>query len=131
MSWLYSLVFAGLLFSSNGEELSNRPQNSAAALFASQTVVTDEIEKFEQTYPLTKNGNVSVSNVNGSIVVEAWDREEVKLTATKIGDSKESLAEVELEQPTSVTRRATGGAQREARRPARASEALGEVRERA
>ncbi|HUR97584.1 MAG TPA: DUF4097 family beta strand repeat-containing protein [Pyrinomonadaceae bacterium] len=97
MSWLYSLVFAGLLFSSNGDQAASHPQYSAAPVLATQIVATDEVERFEHTYPLTKNGNVSVSNVNGSIVVEAWDREEVKLEATKIADSKESLAEVDLD----------------------------------
>jgi DUF4097 and DUF4098 domain-containing protein YvlB len=97
MSWLYSLVFAGLLFSSNGDQSASRLQNNTAPVLATQLSVGDEIEKFEHTYPLTKNGNVSVSNVNGSIVVEAWDREEVKLESTKIADSKESLADVDLD----------------------------------
>ena len=52
--------------------------------------------KFEQTYPLNANGRVSVSNVNGSIIVEAWDRNEVHLEAVKIADSKEALADVEI-----------------------------------
>ena len=96
MSWLYSLVFAGLLFSSNGEQAANHSQNNAVPALETTVFVADEIEKFEQTYPLSKNGNVSVSNVNGSIVVEAWDRDEVRLEATKIADSKETLADVEI-----------------------------------
>ena len=96
MSWLYSLVFAGLLFSSNGDQALNHSQNNNAPALATQAVVGDEIEKFEQTYPLSKNGNVSVSNVNGPITIEAWDRDEVKLEATKIADSKESLADVDI-----------------------------------
>ena len=96
MSWLYSLVFAGLLFSSNGEQAKNHSQNNVVPAPEATLVVADEIEKFEQTYPLSKNGNVSVSNVNGSIIVEAWDRDEVKLEATKIADTKEGLADVEI-----------------------------------
>lgn len=96
MSWLYSLVFAGLLFSSNGDRALNHAHNNAAPSLATEIVVADEIEKFEQTYPLAKNGNVSVSNVNGSIVVEAWDRDEVRLEATKIADTKETLADVDI-----------------------------------
>ncbi len=97
MSWLYSLVFAGLLFSSNGEQFHQQVRNSAAAAVPeTEILVTDEIEKFEQTYPLSKTGNVSVSNINGSIIVEAWDRDEVRLEATKIADSKETLADVEI-----------------------------------
>src|SRR5215207_2874492 len=97
MSWLYSLVFAGLLFSSNGDEPLSRTQDVSARVPSTEVIVTDEIEKFEKTYPLSKNGNVSVSNVNGSIIVEAWDRDEVRLEATKIADSKETLADVQLD----------------------------------
>ena len=96
MSWLYSLVFAGLLFSSNGEQAVNRAHEVAVAPVA-ETVVGDDIEKFEKSYPLSKNGNVSVSNVNGSITLEAWDKDEVRLEATKTADSKESLADLEIE----------------------------------
>ena len=69
MSWLYSLVFAGLLFSSNGDQAVNRAQEVAAAPDATVVVIGDEIEKFEKVYPFSKNGNVSVSNVNGSITI--------------------------------------------------------------
>lgn len=96
MSWLYSLVFAGLLFSSSGDHALNHSQSNNAPALTTEVFAGDEIEKFEQTYPLSKNGNVSVSNVNGSITVEAWDRDEVKLEATKIADSKESLADVDI-----------------------------------
>jgi hypothetical protein len=62
----------------------------------SSIVRLDETERFEQTYPLNANGRVNVSNVNGSITVEAWDRNEVRLEAVKIADSRESLADVEI-----------------------------------
>src|SRR5829696_5435188 len=96
MSWLYSIVFAGLLFSSDNPQSVLSSQQSVTRDFAVATVVGDETEKFEQSYPLSKNGNVSVSNVNGSIVVEAWDKEEVRLEAVKTADSKETLADVEI-----------------------------------
>lgn len=59
-------------------------------------VLADETERFDQSYPLNANGRVSVSNINGSITVEAWDKNEVKLEAVKTADSKETLAEVEI-----------------------------------
>ena len=97
MSWLYSIVFAGLLFSSEGSTGATTQQHAIATAPETQVVLKgDEIEKFEQSYPLSRNGNVSVSNVNGSIIVEAWDRDEVRLEATKIADSKETLADVEI-----------------------------------
>ena len=96
MSWIFTIVFSGILFSSNaGTEalpkvepmMAEQPSN-----FAKQ----DETDRFEQTYPLNPNGRVSVSNVNGSIVAEAWDRNEVKLIAIKTADTKERLDEVEI-----------------------------------
>src|SRR3982751_4657669 len=95
MSWLYSIVFAGLLLSSNNGNAVNTNINKAVQAPAAMET-QDETEKFEQSYPLSPNGRVSVSNVNGSIVVEAWERNEVHLEATKIADSKESLADVDI-----------------------------------
>ena len=68
MSWLYSIVFAGLLFSSNSDTAPNTNKVQASAPTA-KVAVWDETEKFEQTYPLNANGKVSVCNVNGSIVI--------------------------------------------------------------
>ena len=96
MSWLYSIVFASLFVSS---DLQIEPQpkyiniNTPAAALAA---VKDETEKIDQSYPLSANGRVSVSNVNGSIEMIAWDRNEVRLEATKIADSRESLDLIEL-----------------------------------
>ena len=96
MSWLYSIVFAGLLLSTNATDPRSTDSNFAADKPAVSLAKQDETEKFEQVYPLAANGRVSVSNVNGSIVVEAWDRSEVKLEAIKIADSKETLADVDI-----------------------------------
>ncbi|MFT3744998.1 MAG: DUF4097 family beta strand repeat-containing protein [Pyrinomonadaceae bacterium] len=95
MSWLYTVVFAGLVFSSQGSspEAVN-PAVQEIPVAAVETLAQDETEKFQQTYPLNANGRVNISNVNGSIVVEAWDRNEVKLEYTKIADTKERLADV-------------------------------------
>lgn len=94
MSWIYSIVFASLLFSTDGETAATQPVIEAPAVAVTEK--KDETEKFEQSYPISAKGRVSVANVNGSIVVEAWDRNEVRLEATKIADSKESLADVEI-----------------------------------
>ncbi len=96
MSWLYSIVFAGLLFSSDTEPITNSTQGRQDTNPRIEVVISDETEKFEQSYPLSKTGNVRVGNVNGSITVEAWDRDEVRLEVTKIADSKETLADVDI-----------------------------------
>ncbi|MEO5860198.1 MAG: DUF4097 family beta strand repeat-containing protein [Pyrinomonadaceae bacterium] len=96
MSWLYSIVFASLFVSSDLQIEPQPTYNNIHTQAAAVRVVSDETEKFEQSYPISANGRVSVSNVNGSIEMIAWDRNEVRLEATKIGDSKESLDAVEL-----------------------------------
>ncbi len=95
MSWLITLLLASSVFTAdNGAAYSaNQTFNNTEG---KRVIVLDETERFEQTYPLNANGKVSVSNVNGSITVEAWDRNEVKLEVTKISDNKESLADVEI-----------------------------------
>lgn len=45
---------------------------------APRAVVT---EKFQRTLPLASGGTFSLANVNGSIEVEGWAREEVQITA--------------------------------------------------
>lgn len=96
MSWLYTIVFAGLAFTSDATQtpLSTDLIESCPAVIEQQV---DETERFEKSYPLNANGRVNIANVNGSITVEAWDRNEVKFEYTKIADSKERLAEVEVE----------------------------------
>jgi len=96
MSWLYTLVFASLLIPSDKEAAAAHSYNEIHTAAAEIITVKDEIEKFEQSYPISANGRVSVSNVNGSIEVIAWERNEVRLEATKISDSREALADVEL-----------------------------------
>jgi hypothetical protein len=96
MSWLYSIVFASLFVSSDLQIEPQPTYNNIHTPAAAVKVVSDETEKFEQSYPISANGRVSVSNVNGSIEMIAWDRNEVRLEATKIADNKESLDDVEL-----------------------------------
>lgn len=96
MSWLYTILFAGLSISSQS---ASAPVNQPGAAEPTIAVVqgADETENFEKSYPLNSNGRVNLSNVNGSIVVEAWDRNEVKLQYTKVADSKDRLADVEVD----------------------------------
>lgn len=97
MTWLYTLLFAGMVFSSTGDIVTDRSNIYSNLNAPTRVVLADETEKFEQNYPLSANGRVSVSNVNGSITVEAWDKNEVRLEATKVADSKETLQSVEIE----------------------------------
>jgi hypothetical protein len=97
MSWLYTIVFAGMMLS-HSMEPAHVYTNSAR--IDSKPVVQrsqqNETERIERSFPLNANGRVSISNVNGSINVIAWERNEVKLVAVKTADSKESLANVDI-----------------------------------
>ncbi len=95
MQWLASLLFASLLASSNGNLPLNTFQNQTLNQVISEKAGY-ETERFEQTYPFSSNGKISISNINGSITVEAWDKNEIKLESVKNGESKERLAEVKL-----------------------------------
>jgi DUF4097 and DUF4098 domain-containing protein YvlB len=53
-------------------------------------------EKFAQTYPLDANGSIQIENVNGSVEIVAWDRNEVSLEAEKSARSEEGLARMQL-----------------------------------
>lgn len=98
MNWLYTLVFAGLLFNSGAGSDSPVP-NYSFNIFDSgsnRQTVSDESETLERTFPLTAGGRVSISNVNGPIDVEAWERSEVRLVAVKSADSRDALDAVEI-----------------------------------
>ncbi len=95
MQWLSSLLFASLFISSNG----NLPLQTVQTRTTNQTIsqnLGEESERFEQTYPFNSNGKIEISNINGSITVEAWDKNEIKLEAVKYAESKEWLNEVKL-----------------------------------
>lgn len=65
------------------------------------------VEKpFEATYPLPTGGSFSLTNVNGSVEIRAWDRDEVQVRAVKrsrTDPAGESRVKIEVEaKPDSV-----------------------------
>lgn len=55
-----------------------------------------ETEEFHKTYPLSANGSIELKNINGSVQIKGWDRNEVKVDAIKHADSKERLQEATI-----------------------------------
>ena len=96
MSWLYHYFWRDRFFIDRIEHCRFKKIITIRTRKPQKVIRLDETERFEQTYPLNANGRVSVSNVNGSITIETWERNEVKLEAVKTADSKERLAEVEI-----------------------------------
>lgn len=54
---------------------------AAAAILAAPCFAFDEV--FQQTYPLTAGGSFQLQNVNGSVQVSGWERDEVEVHAVK------------------------------------------------
>ena len=54
-------------------------------------------EEFHQTYPITSDGRVDLSNINGAAHISSWDRNEVKVDAIKYADTKEKLDEAKID----------------------------------
>jgi DUF4097 and DUF4098 domain-containing protein YvlB len=95
MSWFISLILAGsMMVSGNNLPVSenNVYENQGVPVFSH----SDETERFEQTYSFDPNGRIQVSNLNGSITIEAWDNPQIYLEAVKYADSKERLSEVSI-----------------------------------
>ena len=56
---------------------------TAAALCMAMPSFATTTQVFDQTYPLQSGGHFVLDNVNGSVQVEGWDRDEVEVTAVK------------------------------------------------
>jgi hypothetical protein len=61
-------------------------------------------EKFSQTYALNADGVISLSNVNGSVEIVAWDKNEVSVDAEKTASDDDALARVTIEVDSSADR---------------------------
>ena len=48
-------------------------------------------QEFHQTYALAAGGRVALANINGSVHISGWDRNEVQITAVKRAVSGEIL----------------------------------------
>lgn len=62
----------------------------------------DEIERFSQSYPFNSDGEISVSNINGSITIEAWDSPQVLLEYEKLASSVDRLQDLQVEVAASL-----------------------------
>ena len=59
---------------------------------------TQEVrEEFQQTYPLSANGRLSLENLNGGVHIAVWDREVVQVNAVKRAHRRERLNEAKIE----------------------------------
>jgi DUF4097 and DUF4098 domain-containing protein YvlB len=65
--------------------------------FALPAFAQDKVqEEFHQTYQLSTQGRVQLENINGSVRVTGWDRNEVKVDAVKWAYTRERLDEAQI-----------------------------------
>ena len=57
----------------------------------------DLTEELHKTYALSANGRVELDNINGSVHISSWDRNEVKVDAVKYAGTKARLDEARIE----------------------------------
>jgi hypothetical protein len=70
----------------------------AAAILATPPAGFGASQVYEQKYPLPAGGSFALMNVNGSVQVDGWEREEVEVRAVKTTTGDEhDLARVEIE----------------------------------
>lgn len=69
------------------------------ALFIAQAHAYEQrtyTEEFHHSYPLPANGRVNLSNINGSVHIAGWDKNEVKIDAVKYAGTKQRLDEAKI-----------------------------------
>jgi DUF4097 and DUF4098 domain-containing protein YvlB len=98
MTWIYTVTFLGLLFANGGKVVEQPlPVQTEPAVSVENTIVAfDEKETFEQSYPFSREGTVKISNINGSITLKAWDKDQIQLSVVKSAKTKEGLADLEV-----------------------------------
>lgn len=108
MSWIYTLIVSSLMLGVGSDVPSTGSGTETAVLDTPavvSTVLPGESKVIDRSFPLSANGKLSVSNLNGSIDIKAWDANEVKVVATITADSKERLEQVDVkfnERPDSL-----------------------------
>jgi DUF4097 and DUF4098 domain-containing protein YvlB len=54
-------------------------------------------EDFRQTQALKSGGRLSIENMNGSIEITGWDRDEVEITGTKYASTEQALKAIRID----------------------------------
>jgi DUF4097 and DUF4098 domain-containing protein YvlB len=67
------------------------------ALVLPATLAAAVEKEFERVVPLNPSGAFSVSNVNGGINVETWNRSEARITARLKASDQQALDQIEIE----------------------------------
>jgi DUF4097 and DUF4098 domain-containing protein YvlB len=64
--------------------------------FVASAAYADVTEHFEHTYPLSAEGIVNLENVNGTVEITGWDRNEVSVVADKTAKTADDLTRIAI-----------------------------------
>lgn len=70
---------------------------AALALLIALPAYADVTQEFHRTVPLSSDGRVSVSNVNGDVEITGWSKNEVQIDALKTAPDQQRLDEMRIE----------------------------------
>jgi hypothetical protein len=70
--------------------------SALASLAAARADEYDFAQTFSETHPLAASGEVTLSNVNGTVTIRTWDRNEVRIQSEKRAKTREELDLIEL-----------------------------------
>jgi DUF4097 and DUF4098 domain-containing protein YvlB len=68
-----------------------------AMSFAALPAWAEVREEFHKTVAMDADGTLSLKNINGSVEVAAWDRNEIQIDAVKTASSEQKLREARIE----------------------------------
>lgn len=68
-----------------------------ALVVAPLSAMAEETKTEAKTYQFDANGRVSVENINGSIEVSGWDKNEISLQYTMTADDKDDLENIKVD----------------------------------
>lgn len=67
------------------------------AVLAATPLHADVTQDFHRTVPLTASGRISLENINGSVEITGWNRNEVQIDAVKTARDQQKLDEARIE----------------------------------
>jgi len=67
------------------------------ALLIALPATASVTQEFHRTVPLSADGRVSLSNINGDVEITGWSRNEVQIDAIKTAPDQQRLSEMQIE----------------------------------
>lgn len=67
------------------------------AMAFAMTASAQVTEEFHRTVPLSVTGRIALDNINGSVTITGWERNEVQIDAVKKASSQQKLDEARIE----------------------------------